>query len=220
MKFHNFIISSFTLLILNANPAVTDGTEDIFIACTRKKGTETELVFRINNDGSLFFKHNFGDVTQHAKLASSIVTADSSVYVGSCRLSYDRAAHLLEMRRLKLNHVPLYLQGRGFTAADLPSTHVQNDMSVRKWLVHARTHFGEEELDVRDVFPPDSDDWVPIDAPVSALKADVVTLQGQAVELTAWAEGADADIEALETEVDVAQAKLIELEARIVVLEG
>ena len=110
---------------LNANPAVTDGTADIFIACTRKKGTETELVFRVKTDGEMFFKHNFGDVTQHAKLASSIVTADSSVYVGSCRLSYDRAAHLLEMRRLKLNHVPLYLQGRGFTAADLPSTHVQ-----------------------------------------------------------------------------------------------
>ena len=151
------------------------------------------------------FLHDFektGSSSGKSAIRSSIVAEDHSVYVGSCRYSYDRVNHVPEMHRLKLNHVPLYLQGRGFVAADLPSTHSNNDMSVRDWIVWSQEHFVDRDLHVHDVFPTaNTGDWVIVDAPVPTLQA--------------WANGADADINTLETEMDAAEASIGTLETEM-----
>ena len=162
------------------------------------KDSAGNSVFTVDNSGAAAFRHNFYDSTQNAQIGSSIVVQDRSAYVGSSRISFARASHTLEMHRLKMNHVPIYLAGRGFTSNDLPSTHAINDMSVRDWIVHARDHF-DEELHVHDVFPTANADWDLIDAPVPTLQA--------------WANGADADINTLEAEIDQAQTDIHAVEA-------
>jgi hypothetical protein len=156
--------------------------------------------FTLYNTGELKFLHSFAGTDEEATVHTSIVTDDSSVYVGSSRYSYDRTNHVVALHRLKQGHIPIYLQGLGFTANDLPAAHTHDDMSVRKWLVHARTHFSDEDIGIRHLFPAaNTGDWVVIDAPVPALQA--------------WANGADADISTLETEVDAAEGRLDALEA-------
>ena len=123
------------------------------------KDADGEITFQLFSDGEMRFLHNLEDHAQPATVASSIITSDGSVYIGSARLSYDRPNHKLTLYRLKQNHIPVYLEGRGFDASHLPGGHVHNDMSVRKWLIHAKKHFGEKNLDVRDVFPPGNADW-------------------------------------------------------------
>ncbi|MAD46761.1 MAG: hypothetical protein CMH98_17340 [Oceanospirillaceae bacterium] len=163
------------------------------------KNAANVTTFELFNTGELRFLHNFDDTGQAATVHSSIVASDQSVYIGSARYSYDRSNHVVMLHRLTQNHIPIYLQGRGFTSNDLPSGHQHDDMSVRKWLVHARTHFSEEDIDISDLFPTaNTGDWVQIDAPVP-------TLQG-------WATGADADISTLETEMDAAEGRLTALE--------
>ena len=166
--------------------------------------------FTLYDTGEMYFLHNFeqigvpGDIA--ATVHSSVIAGDGSVYVGSSRYSYDRANHAMTLHMLKMSHIPVYLQGLNFTAANLPAGHVENDMSVRKWLVHARDFLDEEELDVKDLFPTTNADWDVIDAPMPALKADVLALQ-------AFVTGADADITTLETEMDTAQADIVALQA-------
>ena len=74
----------------------------------------------------------------HAPMTDSAGVGDNSLYVGSTRLSYNRSLHRMEYHRLKLSHIPLYLQGRNFTSNDLPANHATNDMSVMKWIEHAK----------------------------------------------------------------------------------
>ena len=165
-------------------------------------------VFTLYDDGELRFKHNFDDASQPAHIASSILVEDESLYVGSARMSYDRVGHVMTLHRLKQGHIPDYLDGRGFVATDLPSGYTHDDMSVQDWLLHARDHFSEEDLDVKHVFPSsNTDDWVLIDAPTPALQSDVVTLQ-------TFATGADADITTLETEMDQAQTDITALQSQ------
>ena len=87
---------------------------------------------------------------------NSVLTGDSSVYVGSCRLSYDRAAKALRFSTLK-EAVPVFLAGKGVSAA--PSGHTLASMTVHAWVAYARQHQSNERLSVHDVFPAGSDDW-------------------------------------------------------------
>ena len=87
---------------------------------------------------------------------NSVLTSDSSVYVGSCRLSYDRAAKALRFSTLK-EAVPVFLAGKGVSAA--PSGHTLASMTVHAWVAYARQHQSNERLSVHDVFPAGSDDW-------------------------------------------------------------
>jgi len=87
---------------------------------------------------------------------NSVLTGDGSVYVGSCRLSYDRAAKALRFSTLK-EAVPVFLAGKGVSAA--PSGHTLASMTVHAWVAYARQHQSNERLSVHDVFPAGSDDW-------------------------------------------------------------
>ena len=149
-------------------------------------------VFTVAESGAITFLHNFTG-GGNAHMSSSIVAGSNSLYVGSTRLSYSHTEHRMLLHRLKSNHIPVYLQGRGFTTNDMPDAHAENDMSVFKWIVHARDHFSET-LDVHDVFPIANADWDQVDAPTDALDAAFV--------------GMDADITTLESEMDAAEASI------------
>ena len=192
---------------VSVKPVAASAEKQALIVGTNHAGVVT---FRLYDTGEIVhnivqFVHIAGPDDIGASVHSSVVADDDSVYIGSSRYSYDRANHVMTLHRLKLGHIPVYLQGLNFTAADLPGGHVENDMTVQKWLVHARTHLGEEELDVKHLFPTTNDDWDVIDAPVPALKADVQALQ-------AFVTGADADINTLETEMDTAELDINQLE--------
>ena len=190
---------------LELQPAAVTGARQTLIRGYNAGGLP---VFTLYDDGELKFKHNFDDQSKPATVASSILVEDDSLYVGSARMSYDRVGHVMTLHRLKQGHIPDYLDGRGFVAADLPSGYTHDDMSVQDWLLHARDHFSEEDLDVKHVFPSsNTDDWVLIDAPTPALQSDVVTLQ-------TFATGADADITTLETEMDQAQTDITALQSQ------
>ena len=176
------------------------------------RNSQDELVFYIRESGSIQFRHNLtGSGVAH--MASSTVAGSQSLYVGSTRLSYSHTEHRMLMHQLKADHIPVYLQGRGFTAGDLPAAHGHNDMSVFKWIVHTRDHFSDDQLTVQDVFPPTNDDWFQVDAPADGLIADVQTLQTDVNTLGAAHVGIDADITTLETEIDAAEVRLDALEA-------
>ena len=87
---------------------------------------------------------------------NSVVTGDSSVYVGSSKISYDRAVKALRFSTLK-EAVPVFLAGKGVSAA--PSGHTFASMTVHAWVAYARQHQSNERLTVHDVFPSGSDDW-------------------------------------------------------------
>ena len=129
--------------------------------------------------------------------AMSSATGDNSNYIGSSRFSYDRTNHVVTLHRLKTDHVPAYLAGRGITTGDLSDP--INNMTIVDWVNFAKSHL-DEDLTISQIFPhTTTGDWVQIDAPVPTLQA--------------WANGADADITTLENEMDAAEVRLDALEA-------
>jgi hypothetical protein len=117
----------------------------------------------------------------------SVIAGDSSMYIGSCRLSYDRPNKTLLIRRLK-EQVPVFLANKGVTGA--PAGHTLASMSVHAWVAYARTHQSNERLQVQDVFPNANADWE------AATIGTVNTRLGT-----------------LETEMDAAEGRLTTLEA-------
>ena len=103
---------------------------------------------------------------------SSLVAGDGSVYIGSCRLSYDRAASKLLLMRLK-NQIPLYLAAAGVTSGQVPVAY--NLMSVHSWVALGRTLLSNERLTVRDVFPSASADWEQVSVEADAFLAERLT---------------------------------------------
>ena len=118
-----------------------------------------------------------------------MIVGDSSIYIGSCRISYDRPNKTLLIRRLK-EQVPAYLAALGVTAA--PQGHTFASMTVHAWVAHARTHQTNNRLQVHDVFPAANNaaDWE------AATIGTVNTRLGT-----------------LETEMDAAEGRLTTLEA-------
>ena len=115
-----------------------------------------------------------------APMNDSAGVGDNSLYIGSTRLSYDRVLHRMEFHRLKLSHVPIYLQGRGMTSSHMPTGHVVNDMSAMKWVQQARAHLSEPALTLHDVFPiANTGDWELADAPADGMSADISTLESE-----------------------------------------
>ena len=84
------------------------------------------------------------------------VFGDDSVYIGSSRLSYDRATHQLILHTLK-HQIPVFLQGHNLPAAQVPVA--LDQMSVHSWIALARTFLSNPHLQASDVFPPANADW-------------------------------------------------------------
>ena len=113
--------------------------------------------------------------------------------------------HVVTLHRLKKDHVPTYLTGRGVTTGDI--TDPINDMTIIDWVEFARDHLNEEEQTIEQGFPhTNTVDWIQIDGPGPTLQA--------------WANGADADITTLETEMDAAETSITALDTRVQTLES
>ena len=85
--------------------------------------------------------------------ANSSAHGDGSLYVGSAKLSFNRAAYELEHRTLNTAHIPKYLSDNAFVVGDLPTGVLINDLSVLEWVRIARTFIDDEFLGPDDVFP-------------------------------------------------------------------
>ena len=174
------------------NPAVMNGPQAPLLARACNDHTYVlmlfdnaqELMWGVTADGHVFSAHENeinavgAQPAGAAPMVDSSAVGDESFYIGSTRLSYNRVQHRMEFHRLKLSHIPLYLQGRGLTSSNLPSGHVVNDMSAMKWVQQARAHFSEPGLTLHDVFPAaNTGDWELKDAPADDMSADISTLE-------------------------------------------
>ena len=169
-----------------SDTGITDGKK----ICFQIQDDLLEPVFEIDEHGNIYGN----DVVIHGM---TIASSDNSNYIGSSRFSYDRTNHVVTLHRLKTDHVPTYLAGRGITTGDVSNI---NNMTVSEWITFAHDHLDEHDLTIAQVFPhANTGDWIQIDAPVPTLQA--------------WANGADADITTLENEVDAAEVRLDTLEA-------
>ena len=148
-----------TLRLIGTKATATSGghTEPVCPVIDVQDGTEISR-FAVYDDGFVV-QRGHQDVLPDALNAghfSSVLAGDESVYIGSCKLSYDRAAKALRFRTLK-EAIPVYLAGKGVTAA--PVGHTLASMTVHGWVAYARTHQSNERLTVHDVFPPANADW-------------------------------------------------------------
>ena len=83
----------------------------------------------------------------------SVVASDSSVYIGSGKISYNRATHAMVFQKLKLTGLPKYFTDLGYTNVNLPSGYDLSAMSVQRYLALARDLADDTTLHVKDVFP-------------------------------------------------------------------
>ena len=174
---------------------------------------QDQLLWTLNADGHFSHaSHPVADPTHAAAGAGpeisvlSAAFADNSIFVGSAKLSYDRAAHELKFEKLK-HQMPKYFSDLSITESSLPSGYTTATMSVQRYLALARQLASDDALHLGDVFPSGHTvDWEIIDAPVPELKADVVE--------------ALSDIVTLEGEMDTAQAAIVAAQADIVTLQG
>ena len=110
----------------------------------------------------------------HSAHFHSVIAGDNSVYIGSCRISYDRAAKTVLIRRLK-EQVPAYLVALGVQGP--PTGHTLASMTVHAWVAYARTSQNNVRLQVQDVFPDaNTDDWEA--ATIGAVNTRLSTLEG------------------------------------------
>ena len=91
---------------------------------------------------------------------SSVLAGDGSVFIGSSRISYDRATHKLVASKLK-HQIPIYLQQAQLPAASVPLA--LDQMTVHGWVALARTFLSNPRIEVTTVLPSANADWDAID---------------------------------------------------------
>ena len=114
-----------------------------------------DTMFAIDEEGGVVYKgHEDGDPKseQHHK---SMALGDTSLYIGSMRLSFDRPNGELVMHVIA--RVPAYLTALGYT---LSGTYAYTDFSVHDYCKFARDLASDQSLRISDVFPTAfTDDW-------------------------------------------------------------
>jgi hypothetical protein len=122
----------------------------------------------INAQGKMEHVTHSADDPTHAFAGSapatsvdSVAVGDNSLYVGSAKLSFDRAANKLTFKRLKLTGLPKYFTDLGHNNTTLPSGYNLAAMSVQRYLALARDLESDDTLHLKEVFPVanDSQDW-------------------------------------------------------------
>ena len=123
----------------------TELNSDIPILQCRKNDGTGDVLWSMRSDGLMEFENYPIDDPAHAAAGSappisihSVVTGDSSVYIGSGKISFDRAAHEIVFQKLKLTGLPKYFDDLGYTNANLPSGYNLAAMSVQRYLALAR----------------------------------------------------------------------------------
>jgi len=105
-----------------------------------------------------------------------MMVGDNSLYVGSSRISYNRATHEVTLHKLKTNQLPKYFTDLGYNSSNLPSTYTPATMTVQRYMALARELASNDDIGVRTVLPAaNTTDWevcelagVPSDADVAA----------------------------------------------------
>ena len=148
-----------TMRLIGSKQVTTVGghTEPVCPVIDVQDGNEISR-FAVYDDGFVGQKghRDIAPSTLNTGHFSSVVAGDESLYVGSCKISYDRAAKALMFRRLK-EAVPVYLAALGVTQA--PNGHTLASMTVHGWVAYAREHQSNARLTVHDVLPPANADW-------------------------------------------------------------
>ena len=143
-----------TLILAGAKSTTTDGNNFVKPVCPviDIRNANDDTVFAVYDDG--FVRQKGHHSTDPDALASghysSMVAGDGSVFVGSSRISYDRAAHKLTLHTLK-HQIPAFLQSYNLPANQVPLA--LDQMTVHGWIALARTFLNNPKLEASDVFP-------------------------------------------------------------------
>jgi hypothetical protein len=127
---------------------VLDEDENTIFSVDRNGNVENNQL--LNLDNRVVNNQNWIAAT---KASDSQAAGDSSLYIGSAKLEFNRAAYQLRHRTLATAHIPKYLSDAGYTAANLPTGKAINDLSCLEWLRSARTFLTLPNLQVDTVFP-------------------------------------------------------------------
>ena len=126
------------------------------------------LIWVLNAQGLMEHVSHSADDPTHAFAGStpaiavdSVAVSDNSLYVGSAKLSFDRATNKLTFKRLKLTGLPKYFTDLGHDNTTLPSGYNLAAMSVQRYLALARDLESDDTLHLKEVFPVahESQDW-------------------------------------------------------------
>ena len=210
-------LDGFFNMIMDKSSASTSD----YITVRKGSGANTAVLTRLTHEGlwePQVAAPVAGDPSRtHAPQHGSAVVDAQSLYVGNSRYSYDMTNRVLQLHKLKANHIPVYLQS-STTASDLPSGHNATHMTVNKWIDFARSHLNDNTLNVHDVFPYNNADWDAADAPTPTLTAAHNVTAGKVTTLETEMDDVEADIVtingALATKQDTLSA------ARLAVCDG
>ena len=137
------------------------GEKNIGIPYIQVVDENDQALFAIDDGGSIANNQlvnmqltitNNEEWIQAVKDSDSQAHGDLSLYVGSAKIEFNRAAYTLQQRALATSHIPKFLADSGYTNSDLPTGVAINDMSCLEWLRSARTFFDDANLQVDDIF--------------------------------------------------------------------
>ena len=154
--------------------------------------------FAIMADGAIHHKGHLSGSAETETSHHSVLVGDSSLYIGSMRLSYDRSGH--EMTFAKLKHqVPVSLAGYS-----LPGGQSAADKTVHDWCVIARAFHSDPGLKPSEVFPTANADWDSYT--LEATRNINTNISTYLTPLIAELAVAEADITAIDTRVTTLEA--------------
>ena len=110
-----------------------------------------DTTFSISPDGDVAYKGHEDGNPQSQEHHQSVAVSDLSLYIGSMRLSFDRANGELVMHVIA--RVPAYLSGLGYTLPTGPPQKLYTDYNVHEYCKFARDLASDQSLKISDVFP-------------------------------------------------------------------
>ena len=162
-------------------------------------GQGSNTVFAVYDDGHVRWGGHLasdslpGDPDLSDSTHASVYVGDTSLYIGDCRITFDRVGRALKLAVLK-DQIPTFLAAAGVTSTEVAAfgASANGELSVHSWSVLARTHTGNDHLRIKDVFPAANPDWndavfeghaaasdmVQAQADITQAQTDITALQG------------------------------------------
>ena len=106
-----------------------------------------DTTFSISPDGDVAYKGHEDGNPQSQEHHQSVAVSDLSLYIGSMRLSFDRANGELVMHVIA--RVPAYLSGLGYTLPTGPPQKLYTDYNVHEYCKFARDLASDQSLKIR-----------------------------------------------------------------------
>ncbi len=177
---------------------VLQGSKNANVPILDIRDATNATTFAVAPDGSIQHKGHLSGSAETEPSHHSMLVGDTSIYIGSMRLSYDRSGH--EMTFAKLKHqVPVSLAGYS-----LPGGQSAADKTVHDWCVIARAFHSDPGLKPSEVFPTANADW---DAYTLEATRNINTnISTYLTPMIAELDAAEADITAIDTRVTTLEA--------------